>query len=82
MPVIAYDPFLPPEIAEGMGVKLVDFDTLLAESDVISIHMNLTDQNYHIFNKEAFSKMKKRPIIVNEGRGASHLRRRSRLGAR
>lgn len=70
MTVIAYDPFLPPEIAEGMGVKLVYFDTLLAESDVISIHMNLTDQNYHIFNKEAFSKMKKRPIIVNEGRGA------------
>lgn len=50
-----------PEIAEGMGVKLVDFDTLLAESDVISIHMNLTDQNYHIFNKEAFSKMKSAP---------------------
>lgn len=70
MPVIAYDPFLPPEIAEKLGVKLVDFDTLLAESDVISIHMNLTDENYHIFNKAAFSKMKKRPIIVNEGRGA------------
>lgn len=70
MTVIAYDPYLPPEIAEKMGVKLVDLDTLLAESDVISIHMNLTDENYHMFNKEAFSKMKKRPIIVNEGRGA------------
>ena len=70
MPVIAYDPFLPPEIAEKLNVKLVDFDTLLAESDVISIHMNLTQDNYHMFNKEAFQKMKKRPIIVNEGRGA------------
>ena len=70
MNVIAYDPFLPPEIAEKLGVKLVDLDTLLAESDVISIHMNLTDQNYHMFNRDAFSKMKKRPIIVNEGRGA------------
>lgn len=70
MDVIAYDPFLPPEIAEKLGVKLVDFDTLLAESDVISIHMNLTDDNYHMFNKEAFKKMKKHPIIVNEGRGA------------
>lgn len=70
MPVIAYDLFLPPEIAEKLNVKLVDFDTLLAESDVISIHMNLTQDNYHIFNKEAFQKMKKRPIIVNEGRGA------------
>lgn len=70
MPVIAYDPYLPPEIAEKLGVKLVDFDTLLAESDVISIHMNLTEENYHMFNKETFKKCKKQPIIVNEGRGA------------
>ena len=70
MEVIAYDPYLPPEIAERMGVKLVNFDTLLAESDVISIHMNLTDENYHMFNRETFAKMKKQPIIVNEGRGA------------
>ena len=69
MNVIAYDPFLPPEIAEGLGVKLVDFDTLLAESDVVSIHMNLTKDNYHMFNKETFSKMKKKPWIINEGRG-------------
>lgn len=70
MPVIAYDPYLPPEIAEKLGVKLVDFDTLLAESDVISIHMNLTEENYHMFNRETFKKCKKQPIIVNEGRGA------------
>lgn len=69
MRVIAYDPLLPPEIAEGIGVQLVDLDTLLAESDVVSIHMNLTKDNYHMFNKEVFKKMKKRPIIINEGRG-------------
>ena len=63
MEVIAYDPFLPPAIAENLGVKLVDFDTLLAESDVLSLHMNLTDENYHMFNKEAFMKCKKHPII-------------------
>ena len=69
MEVIAYAPFLPPAIAENLGVKLVDFDTLLAESDVLSLHMNLTEENYHMFNKEAFMKCKKHPIIVNEGRG-------------
>ena len=69
MEVIAYDPFLPPAIAENLGVKLVDFDTLLAESDVLSLHMNLTEENYHMFNKEAFMNCKKHPIIVNEGRG-------------
>ncbi len=69
MRVIAYDPFLPQDVAKAAGAELVDFDTLLAESDVVSIHMNLTDDNVHMFNKETFKKMKKRPILVNEGRG-------------
>ncbi|MEG1633058.1 MAG: C-terminal binding protein [Oscillospiraceae bacterium] len=69
MSVIAYDPFLPPEIAENMGVKLVDKDTLLSESDVISIHMNATPDNVHFLAMDDFKKMKKHPVIVNEGRG-------------
>lgn len=70
MNVIAYDPFLPLEVAEKLGVKMVDLDTLLAEADVVSIHMNLTPENYHMFNKETFMKMKKKPILINEGRGS------------
>jgi D-3-phosphoglycerate dehydrogenase len=69
MNVIAYDPFLPQEIAEKLGVKLVDLDTALAEGDVISVHMNLTKDNKSMFNKETFAKMKKHPIFINEGRG-------------
>lgn len=69
MRVIAYDPFLPPEIAKEQGVELVDFDTALAEGDVISVHMNLTKDNRGMFNKETFAKMKKKPIFINEGRG-------------
>lgn len=70
MEVIAYDPFLPREVAEKLGVELVELDTLLLKADVISLHMNLTDENYHMFNKETFMKCKKQPILVNEGRGA------------
>ncbi len=70
MEVIAFDPFLPPEVAKELGVELVDFDTLLERADVISLHMNLTQQNYHMFNKQTFMKCKKQPIIINEGRGA------------
>lgn len=69
MKILAYDPFLPPEIAEAAGATLVDLDTIFAESDVISIHMNLTEDNVHMFDREAFSKMKKKPFIINEGRG-------------
>lgn len=69
MNVIAYDPYLPKEIAEALGVELVDFETILQESDVISVHMNLTAENYHMFNRDVFARMKKCPIIINEGRG-------------
>ena len=69
MRVIAYDPFLPKSIAEDLGVALVDKDTLLAESDVISLHMNLTEENVGFLGMEEFKKMKKRPFIINEGRG-------------
>lgn len=69
MRVIAYDPFLPAEIAEKLGVEMVDFDTALAEGDVVSVHMNLTKDNKDMFNKETFAKMKKCPIFINEGRG-------------
>lgn len=69
MRVLAYDPYLPPHIAEEQGAVLVDLDTALAEGDVISVHMNLTDDNKYFFNKETFAKMKKHPIFINEGRG-------------
>lgn len=70
MEVIAYDPFLPKEVADACGVELVDIDTLLERADVISVNMNLTDDNYHFLDKEKFKKCKKKPLIVNEGRGA------------
>ena len=69
MKVLAYDPYIPPEIAEKQGAKLVDLDTALAEGDVISVHMNLTSENKYFFTKETFAKMKKHPIFINEGRG-------------
>lgn len=69
MNVIAYDPYLPPEVADKVGAKLVDFETILSDSDVISIHMNLTPENTYMFNKDVFMRCKKKPIIINEGRG-------------
>jgi len=49
----------------------VDFDTLLETSDVISVHAPLNDQTYHLFDYEAFSKMKETAYFINVGRGAS-----------
>jgi len=47
----------------------VDFDTLLATSDIVSVHAPLTDQTRYLMNQDAFSKMKKNAIFLNLGRG-------------
>ena len=47
----------------------VDFDTLLAETDILSLHCPLTDRTQSIINAEALSKMKKTAILINVARG-------------
>ena len=47
----------------------VDFDTLLSTCDIITIHAPLNKQTHHLFNKEAFAKMKKTSYLINVGRG-------------
>lgn len=48
----------------------VDFDTLLARSDVLSLHCPLSDRTRHIMNAAAFEKMKRSAILINVARGA------------
>ena len=51
------------------GVEAVDFETLLRESDVISIHIHMTPENYHLFDEKTFASMKDGAILVNTSRG-------------
>lgn len=51
------------------GYKQVDFDTLLASSDIISVHAPLTEATKNLIDKNAFSKMKSSAIFLNLGRG-------------
>lgn len=51
------------------GVKCVDFDTLLAESDVISLNCPLTEQTRGLINADALAKMKKTAYLINTSRG-------------
>jgi D-3-phosphoglycerate dehydrogenase len=67
--VIAFDPIVSEEEAHQFGIKLVDFDTLLKTSDIISIHAPLLKSTFHAFNEEAFKKMKKTAYLINVGRG-------------
>lgn len=55
-----------------LQAKYVSFEELLQQSDVISVHANLTSETTGVFNKEAFAKMKPNAIFVNTGRGQMH----------
>lgn len=68
--VIAYSPSCTQEVAASVGATLVSFDELLSQSNIISLHMRLTPENEGVLNREAFLKMKKKPIIVNVSRGS------------
>ena len=67
--VITCDPYVPEEVRSQYEVTFVDFETMLKESDVLSIHAPLNDETYHIFSTEAFKKMKKDAMIINIARG-------------
>jgi glyoxylate reductase len=65
MRVIYYDPSAQP----AFGAISVDLDTLLRESDFISVHVPLLPETRHFINAETLSKMKSNAILVNTSRG-------------
>ncbi len=69
MNVIAFDVKKDEEFAQGTGFKYVEFDELLQESDIISLHVPLNPHTEHLINKENISKMKKGSYLINTARG-------------
>jgi len=57
---------------QNLNAQRVDLDTLLAESDFVSVHTDLNETTKHMFNADAFSKMKKSAVFVNSARGPIH----------
>lgn len=66
--IICYD--LYPNKAAEEYAAYVTMDELLEQSDVITLHAPLTDENYHMINAAAMEKMKKGVVIINTGRGS------------
>lgn len=67
MRVLAHDPYVTGERARG--AELVALETLLAESDVVTLHLALTDQTRHFLNAERVARMKRGAVLVNAARG-------------
>ena len=69
MKVIAYDPFLSEERAGDLRVRKVELSELLARSDVITLHVPLTDKTRLILSREAIAQLKPGARVVNCARG-------------
>lgn len=57
------------EFETSRGVKYAHFETLLKESDTISLHLPLTEETLYLFDTEEFSMMKNTALLINQSRG-------------
>ena len=52
-----------------LGIRYTDLDTLMRESDIVTLHVPMTDETYHLINRERLAMMKANAILVNTARG-------------
>ncbi len=69
MNVIAYDHYPDEVFAKETGVVFKNFDDIITDSDIISLHAPFVQENFHLINKENIQKMKKGVYLINTARG-------------
>ncbi len=69
MSVIVFDPFVDDALARDREARCVDLDGLLAEADVVTLHLPLNDETRHVIDAAALSRMKRDAVLVNCARG-------------
>lgn len=67
--IISYDPYMPASVAKEHEVELVSLERIFQESDFISLHAALTEENYHLLGLAEFKKMKPTAYVINAARG-------------
>ncbi len=69
MEFLGYDPYLPKEVAEEVGVKLTTLEDVIEHSDIMTIHTPLLPDTRGMINLDQFKKMKPTAMLVNVARG-------------
>jgi glyoxylate reductase len=69
MEIVYYDVYRREDLEREHGYRYVDMDGLLAQSDFVTVHVDLNPQTRHLFSTDAFKKMKKTAYLINAARG-------------
>lgn len=69
MRVVAHDPFATAARGAELGVPLVALDDLLADADVVSLHLGLSDETRHLIDARSIARMRPHALLVNTARG-------------
>lgn len=70
MKLLAFEPYPDQAFAKQYGITYVDFETLLAQSDFLTLHVPASKESKHLINRHSLAKMKPTAFIVNTARGA------------
>ena len=68
-PPIAFDPYVKPEAAAALGVRMAPLDELLASADFVSVHCPLTEQTRGLIGARELARMKPDAYLINSARG-------------
>jgi D-3-phosphoglycerate dehydrogenase len=69
MRVVAHDPYISREVADSLGVELLNLDQLCAVADFLTLHLPSTPETRHLFDDARLSKMKRGSRLINTARG-------------
>jgi len=69
MNVIAHDPFLPVTRAQDLGVAMLGLEDVLAQADVVTLHLPLTNDTRRVMNAARLALMKREALLINAARG-------------
>lgn len=68
--IVAVDPYVSLEKAAAVGANLTDLDTLLRESDIVTLHAKITNETTHMIGERELALMKPKAYLINTARGA------------
>lgn len=69
MKILAYDPYPNPELQKQFAFEYVPLDELLAQSDIVTLHVPYTPETHHLIDAAHFAKMKRGAYLINTSRG-------------